>query len=125
MLVARARKAVITDEQVMELVRLPPESCDNVAAISRMFSVRPWEIEFFRQANNDDGKSKLRVIKGKTFTTRSAAKEKTELRWIEVVAVNGTTFDLVQSLDQIADNSEREKSWRFLTASALLAKIGS
>ena len=63
--------------------------------------VRPWEIEFIARANNDDGKPQLRVIKGKTFTTRSGVKEETEPRWLEAVAVNGSTFDLVQNWDQL------------------------
>jgi hypothetical protein len=43
----------------------------------------------------------LRGIKGKTFTTRSGVKEQTEPRWLEAVAVNGTTFDLVQTWYQL------------------------
>ena len=61
----------------------------------------PWEIEFIKRANNDDGEPQLRVIKGKTFTTRSGVKEQTEPRWLESVAVNGTTFDLVQNWEQL------------------------
>ena len=95
------KKAVLSDDEVMELIRLLPETWGNVVKISRVFGVRPWEIEFVRQANNDAGEPQLRVIKGKTFTTRSGVKEQTEPRWLEPVAVNGTTFDLVQSWDQI------------------------
>ena len=95
------KKAVLSDDEVMELIRLLPEIWGNVVKISRVFGVRPWEIEFVRQANNDAGEPQLRVIKGKTFTTRSGVKEQTEPRWLEPVAVNGTTFDLVQSWDQI------------------------
>ncbi|GCE65926.1 photosystem I reaction center subunit IX [cyanobiont of Ornithocercus magnificus] len=39
-----------------------------------MFGVRPWEISFIKRANNDDGEHQLRIIKGKTFTTRSGVK---------------------------------------------------
>ena len=64
--------------------------------------IMPWESEFIRRANNDDGEPQLRVIKGKTFTTRSGVKEETEPRWLEPVAVNGTTFDLGQNWDQLS-----------------------
>ena len=95
------KKAVLSDDEVMELIRLLPETWGSVVKISRVFGVRPWEIEFVRQANNDAGEPQLRVIKGKTFTTRSGVKEQTEPRWLEPVAVNGTTFDLVENWDQV------------------------
>ena len=95
------KKAVLTDEEVSELIRLLPESWGNVVKVSRVFGVRPWEIGFVRQANNDAGEPQLRVIKGKTFTTRSGVKEETEPRWLEAVAVNGSAFDLVQNWDQL------------------------
>ena len=95
------KKAVLADDEVVELIRLLPEPWGNVVKISRVFGVRPWEIEFVRQANNDAGEPQLRVIKGKTFTSRSGVKEQTEPRWLESVAVNRTTFDLVQHWDQI------------------------
>ena len=38
---------------------------------------------------------------GQTFTTRSGVKEETEPRWLEPVAVNNTTFDLVQNWEQL------------------------
>ncbi|RNC85192.1 MAG: hypothetical protein ED554_13310, partial [Synechococcus sp. YX04-3] len=95
------KKAVLTDDEVLELIRLLPESWGNVVMVSRVFGVRPWEIEYIARANNDDGEPQLRVIKGKTFTTRSGVKEETEPRWLEPVAVNGTTFDLVQNWDQL------------------------
>tara|TARA_B100001287_G_scaffold232068_1_gene203056 strand:- start:501 stop:1736 length:1236 start_codon:yes stop_codon:yes gene_type:complete len=95
------KKAVLSDEEVMELIRLLPETWGNVVKISRVFGVRPWEVEFVRQANNDAGEPQLRVIKGKTFTSRSGVKEQAEPRWLESVAVNRTTFDLVQNWDQI------------------------
>ena len=95
------KKAVLSDDEVMELIRLLPETWGNVVKISRVFGVRPWEVEFVRQANNDAGEPQLRVIKGKTFTSRSGVKEQAEPRWLESVAVNRTTFDLVQNWDQI------------------------
>ena len=98
----RKKKAVLTDDEVMELIQLLPESWGNVVKISRVFGVRPWEISFIKRANNDDGEHQLRVIKGKTFTTRSGVKEETEPRWLEPVPVNGTTFDLVQNWDHLS-----------------------
>ena len=98
----RRKKAVLTDDEIMELIQLLPESWGNVVKISRVFGVRPWEISFIKRANNDDGEHQLRVIKGKTFTTRSGVKEETEPRWLEPVAVNGTTFDLVQNWDRLS-----------------------
>ena len=98
----RKKKAVLTDDKVMELIQLLPESWVNVVKISRVFGVRPWEISFIKRANNDDGEHQLRVIKGKTFTTRSGVKEETEPRWLEPVPVNGTTFDLVENWDHLS-----------------------
>ena len=69
--------------------------------ISRVFGVRPWEIQFIARATNDDGKHQLRVVKGKTFTSRSGVKEETEPRWLEAVAVDGTTFNLVDEWNQL------------------------
>ena len=97
----RRKKAVLSDEQVLELIRLLPETWGNVVKISRVFGVRPWEIKFIKRANNDDGEPQLRVIKGKTFTSSRGVKEETEPRWLEPVAVNGITFDLVQNWDQL------------------------
>jgi integrase len=95
------KKAVLTDAEVLELIRLLPESWGNVVKISRVFGVRPWEIAFIARATNDDGNHQLRVIKGKTFTTRSGVKEETEPRWIEAVAVDNSTFGLVEGWDQL------------------------
>ena len=95
------KKAVLTDAEVLELIRLLPESWANVVKISRVFGVRPWEIEHIARATNDDGNHQLRVIKGKTFTSRSGVKKETEPRWLEAVAVDGTTFELVQNWDQL------------------------
>ena len=95
------KKAVLTDAEVLELIRLLPESWANVVKTTRVFGVRPWEIEHIARATNDDGNHQLRVIKGKTFTTRGGVKQTTDPRWLEAVAVDGTTFDLVQNWDQL------------------------
>jgi integrase len=98
----RRKKAVLTDDEMMKLIQLLPESWSNVVKISRVFGVRPWEISFIKRANNDDGEPQLRIIKGKTYNNRAGVKEETEPRWLEPVAVNGTTFDLVQNWDQLS-----------------------
>ena len=95
------KKAVLTDAEVLELIRLLPESWANVVKTTRVFGVRPWEIEHIARATNDDGNHQLRVIKGKTFTTRGGVKQTTDPRWLEAVAVDGTTFDLVQNWEQL------------------------
>ena len=50
---------------------------------------------------HDDGEPQLRVTKGKTYNTREGVKEETEPRWLEAVAVDGSTFDLVENWDQL------------------------
>ena len=70
--------------------------------MSKVYGVRPWDISFIKQANNDDGKPQLRIIKGKTYNNRAGIKEETEPSWLEPAAVNGTTFDLVQNRDRLS-----------------------
>ena len=97
----RRKKAVLTDDEVIELIRLLPESWGNVVKISRVFGVRPWEIEFIARAINDDDEPQLRVTKGKTYSNRAGVKEETEPRWLEAVAVNGETYGLAEDWDQL------------------------
>ena len=95
------KKAVLSDDEVMELIRLLPETWGNVVKISRVFGVRPWEVGFITQATNDDGEPQLRVTKGKTYNTRGGVKEATDTRWLEAVAVDNSTFGLVENWDQL------------------------
>ena len=95
------KKAVLTDAEVLELIRLLPETWGNVIKICRVFGVRSWEVAFITRATNDDGEPQLRVTKGKTYNTRGGVKEETEPRWLEAVAVDGSTFDLVENWDQL------------------------
>ena len=97
----RRKKAVLTDTEVLELIRVLPETWGNVIKICRVFGVRSWEVSFITRATNDDGEPQLRVTKGKTYNTRGGVKEVTEQRWLEAVAVDGSTFDLVESWDQL------------------------
>ena len=97
----RRKKAVLTDTEVLELIRVLPETWGNVIKICRVFGVRSWEVSFITRATNDDGEPQLRVTKGKTYNTRGGVKEETEPRWLEAVAVDGSTFDLVESWDQL------------------------
>ena len=102
------KKAVLTDE-VLELIRLLPETWANVIKICRVFGVRSWEVAFITWATNDDGEPQLRVTKGKTYNTRGGVKEETDPRWLEAVAVDGTTFGLVENwTTSPADNSRRK-----------------
>ena len=64
------KKAVLNDAEVLELIRLLPETWANVIKICRVFGVRSWEVGFITQAINDDGEPQLRVTKGKTYNTR-------------------------------------------------------
>ena len=43
----------------------------------------------------------LRVTKGKTYNTRGGVKEETDPRWLEAVAVDNSTFGLVENWDQL------------------------
>ena len=95
------KKAVLTDAEVLELIRLLPETWANVIKICRVFGVRSWEVAFITRATNDDGEPQLRVTKGKTYNTRGGVKEETDPRWLEAVAVNGTTFNLVEEWNQL------------------------
>ena len=92
---------MLTDDEVLELIRLLPESWGNVIKICRVFGVRSWEVAFITQAANDDGEPQLRVTKGKTYNTRGGVKEETDPRWLEAVAVDGTTFGLVENWEQL------------------------
>ena len=95
------KKAVLTDAEVLELIRLLPETWGNVIKICRVFGVRSWEVAFITRATNDNGEPQLRVTKGKTYNTRGGVKEETDPRWLEAVAVDGTTFGLVENWDQL------------------------
>ena len=56
---------------------------------------------FITQATNDDGEPQLRVTKSKTNNTRGVVKVETDPRWLEAVAVDGTTFGLVENWEQL------------------------
>ena len=95
------KKAILTDAEVLVLIRLLQKTWANVIKICRVFGVRSWEVAFITRATNDDGETQLRVTKGKTYNTRGGVKEETEPRWLEAVAVDGSTFDLVENWDQL------------------------
>ena len=95
------KKAVLTDAEVLELIRQLPESWANVIKVCRVFGVRSWEVAFITRATNDDGEPQLRVTKGKTYNTRGGVKEETDPRWLEAVAVDNSTFGLVENWDQL------------------------
>ena len=121
------KKAVLTDDEVLELIRLLPETWGNVIKICRVFGVRSWEVGFITQATNDDGEPQLRVTKGKTYNTRGGVKEETDPRWLEAVAVDNSTFGLVENWDQetAPDHRVRKNPRGRPAASALLAEANS
>ena len=49
------KKAVLTDAEVLELIRLLQETWANVIKVCRVFGVRSWEVAFIARATNDDG----------------------------------------------------------------------
>lgn len=95
------KKAVLTDAQICELIRLLPEHWSNVVKVCRLFGVRPWEINFIERRINPGGEQQLFVRKGKEVTSRSGVKEETEPRWLEAVAIDGTTFGLVEKWESL------------------------
>ena len=83
------------------MIQLLPETWGNVIKICRVVGVRSWEVAFITRANNDDGEPQLRVTKGKTHNNRGWVKEETDPRWLEAVAVDDSTFGLVDGWDQL------------------------
>ena len=71
------KKAVLTDAEVLELIRLLPETWANVIKACRVFGVPSWEVAFITRATNDEGEHQLRVTKGKIYKTRGGVKEET------------------------------------------------
>ena len=58
-------------------------------------------MKFINRIVIEDGEPQLRVTKGKTYNTRGGVKEETDPRWLEAVAVDDTTFGLVENCDQL------------------------
>ena len=96
------RKAVLSDDQVMKVLEMLPESWGNVVKVCRVYGVRPWEISFIKKRIKPDGRPQLYVTKGKVFTTRSGVKDETSPRWLAPLPVNGTSFDLLENWDQLS-----------------------
>ena len=89
----RADRAVLSDDQVMQLITLLPEEWANVVKSVRVFGFRAWEQDVTVRKLNGDGEQQLFVTKGKTYITRSGIKKRTKPRWLEPIPVNGTTFN--------------------------------
>ena len=94
-------KAVLTDDEVMELIKHLPEPWANVVKASRVFGMRTWEFEFIIRRTNEEGNPQLWVSKGKTYNKSGGVKEETEPRWLHAIPVNGQTFDLVEKWDEL------------------------
>jgi hypothetical protein len=97
----RRQKAVLTDDEVMELTRQLSEPWANIVKIARVFGVRTWEFEFILRRTNEEGNPQLWVRKGKTYNKSGGVKEETEPRWLHAIPVNGQTFDLVEKWDEL------------------------
>ena len=97
----RRQKAVLTDDEVMELTRQLSEPWANVVKVARVFGVRTWEFEFIIRRTNEEGNPQLWVSKGKTYNKSGGVKEETEPRWLHAIPVNGQTFDLVAKWDEL------------------------
>jgi hypothetical protein len=97
----RRQKAVLTDDEVMELTRQLSEPWANVVKVARVFGVRTWEFEFILRRTNEEGNPQLWVSKGKTYNKSGGVKEETEPRWLHAIPVNGQTFDLVEKWDEL------------------------
>jgi len=97
----RRQKAVLTDDEVMELTRQLPGPWANVVKVARVFGVRTWEFEFIILRTNEEGNPQLWVSKGKTYNKSGGVKEETEPRWLHAISVNGQTFDLVEKWDEL------------------------
>ena len=97
----RADRAVLSDDQVMQLITFLPEEWANVVKSVRVFGFRAWEQDVTVRKLNGDGEIQLFVTKGKTYITRSGVKKRTKPRWLEPIPVNGTTFDLVKTWDTL------------------------
>ena len=65
--------------------------------ISSVLGVRSWEVAFINRATNEDGEPQLRVTKGKTYRV----KEENEPRWLQPVAIDDSTFGLVEGWEQL------------------------
>ena len=96
------RKAVLSDDQMMKLIKLLPEPWANVVKVCRVYGVRPWEVAFIQRLTKPDGRPQLYVTKGKVFTTRGGVKDETSPRWLAPIPVNGTSFDLLENWDQLS-----------------------
>ena len=97
----RRQKAVLTDDEVMELTRQLSEPWANVVKVARVFGVRTWEFEFILRRTNEEGNPQLWVRKGKTYNKSGGVKEETEPRWLHAIPVNGQTFDLLEKWDEL------------------------
>ncbi len=98
---SRDPRAVLSDEEVMKVISLLPESWANVVKIIRIFGFRAWEHRVIVRRINEDGEPQLFVTEGKTHITRRGVKKKTDPRWLVPIPLMGTTFNLVEEWDTL------------------------
>ena len=58
-------------------------------------------MKFINRILIEDGKPQLRVTKDKTYNTRGGVKEETDPCWLEAVALDGSTFGLVEGWEKL------------------------
>ena len=97
----REPRAVLSDEEVMQVITLLPEKWANVVKIIRVFGFRAWEHRVIVRRINEAGEPQLFVSKGKTHITRRGVKKKTPARWLVPIPLMGTTFNLVEEWDTL------------------------
>ena len=97
----RKPRAVLSDEEVMKVISLLPETWANVVKVIRIFGFRAWEHRVIVRRINEVGEPQLFVTEGKTHITRNGVKKKTPARWLMPIPLMGTTFNLVEEWDTL------------------------
>jgi len=97
----RKPRAVLSDEEVMKVISLLPETWANVVKIIRIFGFRAWVHRVIVRRINEVGEPQLFVTEGKTHITRNGVKKKTPARWLMPIPLMGTTFNLVEEWDTL------------------------
>ncbi len=125
----REPRAVLSDEEVMKVISLLPETWANVVKIIRIFGFRAWEHRVIVRRINEAGEPQLFVTEGKTHISRRGVKKKTPARWLVPIPLMGNTFNLVEEWEtlklpptvngkQLGNELRKLPYWRELMARA-------
>ena len=125
----REPRAVLSDEEVMKVISLLPETWANVVKIIRIFGFRAWEHRVIVRRINEAGEPQLFVTEGKTHISRRGVKKKTPARWLVPIPLMGNTFNLVEEWEtlklpptvngkQLGNELRKIPYWRELMARA-------